>query len=787
MSLTNVIRKRTLSPATFGAQRVPATTSGLISSAFDYAQLNLRFDSRRIAELNALDEIMQPYFTEIEQQSGERGLYASAQGKAHTFMGQENPYAQGQIIDSFGLANYVSMYKALEGRVQGRLPGWADVANRAAETSRISEEQFRQDSLYTVSRSPRMAAFIGMGGATVTDPLVMASIALSLPFGIGMTALRAAAFEGTIGLASELPIQQQVRAWHDERGMEYTNQQAAEAVMLATLLPAGVGAALSTGFRMFGRQPQLFKGAQADIDRIRDMGLEWDEFFEQMLPPLPSKEADTTTSTVTLDSGRAAEFSGSYDYVPEWSPWGQRTAVTDLYNWAGGMEGSSGQRYEVLTAARDLHLHQTNPAVSGTVSAARTPAKSAEQYRARGRKWAQRNAWPVEKINYLFNRGQVDNMHRQNVEEAVLAILNGELPNPPNKQQLAPSLFTQPRDVRHAGWARELSDRGIRPDLRSDEYKRFLSELLMLEYGPILQQLARAVDELPDEPLTKTVKRPSTKPDALRGIIDKQAKQMDESNAKVAAAKKPMSKAQGQVTRVQNLLNEAERRMKRLRNKQSRAEQRAKIQDLKAQLRDYKAVLRKEKARYTKVAKTQAQRQKGMEDRIKGANDRLNLHERADAEQLEIERVNASFYAQKQLDELFDNQIPKDLREPMRELHESIKAMTDDPNYMTGITLDAGGTVTFTQTFRTNRNMAETMWDVGPLDQAERTAWVEAKLSADAEKVWATDLADLDGDLRLIDEFGNATTVDETLQRHKQLDDVVADVEACVTPGANAA
>lgn len=110
--------------------------------------------------------------------------------------------------------------------------------------------ELRKAETFTIERGSGTAAFVGTGAAVMTDPLVLAT----LPFGAGELAAgrgllstigRTAAVEGSIAVATEVPIQLQVAQFKRELEAPWTWRDSAVNVLAAGLGGAVVGGGLA--------------------------------------------------------------------------------------------------------------------------------------------------------------------------------------------------------------------------------------------------------------------------------------------------------------------------------------------------------------------------------------------------------------------------------------------------------------------------------------------------------------------------------------------------------------
>ncbi|MHC4983874.1 MAG: hypothetical protein ACYTF6_12010, partial [Planctomycetota bacterium] len=250
------------------AQVTPATGAELRSTSFRSAMDNHRLNSRREMVSGVMDDIMKPLYDNVEASTGESDLYNTARALGHRkMMGIGGAAPEATNIE---YAQYLAVREDMEKRGIENIPDWETVIAGAAARANFSREEFEEDRLFNTSSAPGVQLMAGNAGAlTFGDPIMLASIAATIPLGFGAPLRMAAAETLAAGIAA-VPREINVTAWQREIGQEYTTEDAVRAV-IGEMLVVGSGTyALTKGLNLIGVKPdRLITGPSGEVERAK--------------------------------------------------------------------------------------------------------------------------------------------------------------------------------------------------------------------------------------------------------------------------------------------------------------------------------------------------------------------------------------------------------------------------------------------------------------------------------------------------------------------------------------
>jgi len=786
---------------------VEAPVDDLTPAAYQAFRLNYTFAARENAQSDVIHETMLGLYTPLQDRTGDSNMYDKARGSAHRLMNTKDPYT-GKVITEMPHANYVALRSDLEKKGITDVPQWEDIELRAKDKAKLSQSEYERAQLFNVSSAPRWDALQGGVMAGAADPPIMAATLLSLPMALSSSPLVAFGMEAAIGLASEVPVQVQVNAWQQELGQEYTVGDMAQAMLWASLLPGTIGGGLSILARTLGHTtPTLFQGPGALGELLTATNAQWDEVAQRLNIPNPSADV------LKLDNRLydAIDY-GSIDFKPIDSPWQQRPSMlTATADQIAEFPADSEIRAAAISLYRDMHLDANNPAGG---------YRSLDQGSS------------IDSVNYVFNRVEIDNLHRLNTAEAITALQERRMPVIADPTSISTEFFAMV-DSRHVYWARELVESDIKVSPRNPKYQNFLFESVM---NAVLPSVRRARDmvpgELPAAKITKKAPRPgtpkktiSTRLSTLAGNIDKElaairaaraarskgVKAVRETNISasklgVSRAKTPTAfkrtpsgayefKFSGDTFIARNegrgawvLFNDSDPSVPTTRHK-SRAAAANAAREYTSKVHKRRLKLEQEKFdAEAKVVKTYVDttgksrlKLAEYESRMEELTDAINQHKIADEADFNNARINAAIDAQRQLDELAAGTIPKEMEGLRRRLNTSMKELTSDPEYLQQAAMTGG------LTRRTSLSSKVFAQDYAlenfTMSQPARDAAIKESISPEAVKQAARVLEDVEGSFVVGREADDGeivlASVDEILQEHKNWDDVLKAMKEC--------
>lgn len=518
MPIFDSIDRRRVVKSPMVAEALPTTFGEINSSAYDHAQLNLLSNSKDISYNRAMDSILDPMFDDTEVDAN-----TAAQKSVNYYNKPNDVFSRPP--ENHTEARYLAARDELT-KLGKEVPPWEAITTEGARLANESIEDFQRASVYAMTDSPRMAAFLGAAGASVQDPLILASILLTMPLGLTTSALRAAAIEGAVSGVAEIGVQTKVKAWHDQRDKEYTMEDAALAVAFGTLLPAGIVGGVSKGYKLLGgTNTHMLFGPSYDVAQIRRLNSLRDG----------ARRAKKARRTAVLrewrDDGGAGNFIHTFETGVSDGPYAPNM-TSAVYSTATGVPRETGYRADALIDANGFYLEAANPA-RGTVDAKLATGSE------------------LDYVSYTFARSEMDKFQQENLTEALSALQRGEIPNPPHKSVLSVELFTGAKDINHVRWARDIRDlenadilagkkRGaFAVDPENAAFKQYVNRLMLEQLEPKLTLMAGKA-ALPPAP---KVPKPRLTPEKVSAGQKLAAKDLDEADirlAKLAELRKEM-------------------------------------------------------------------------------------------------------------------------------------------------------------------------------------------------------------------------------------------------------
>tara|TARA_R110002020_G_scaffold170207_4_gene359599 strand:- start:4673 stop:6886 length:2214 start_codon:yes stop_codon:yes gene_type:complete len=725
-------------PTGFKADVFPATGRDLRRSSDHMTDLNFLSDSSQYAMRESINQNMDTLFDTPEGAT-------KARQQAPTVFASNADELDGRQVYTDNEANYVAMARAL--RAEGKEPPTYDeLRGMSAEMARMSKAEFYKAEMYNVARSPKWSAFLGGAAATMTDPLVMASVALSVPIAAAAVPGRVALAEGVIGLATELPIQAKVMAWQKEIGDEYTAQDAILATMAGTFIPAGLGAGASALYRrMGGTNKTLFTGPPAyERSVVRTAGRkpytlktpEMDRIYSNPKNRfLQIKGKEIKKPHFKIDPMQSSTFSWTEPLPnagPSYQPLAHQAIMTEVVN---DLPSGSAYRYEGLTQARNQHLVDNNPAGGQGLDAFGKSPDSA---------------------SWMYNRPQMDSLHQQNLQQALDATYHDAPIKPVNTTSLSAELFGTASDVNHIITARKLAADGVKVDMKSVKYRRALLELVRRAATAKLQEQSRAAVLPPAPPVT-----------APRVDVDTLVKRQQDTLAQI-------EEVQADLTR----LKEHQRKLGR----DWEARQRVDADDEGLIPKPDFATTPERMNKAVTAAQT---RLKNLTAKVDTYEEAVKKHSVAAASKLQREKIANAQSAQRQLDTLNNNKLPPELKDMQTKFHDSLEGITKDEKYMdtSVVGKDIGE-----QWYRSAPLSSD--WDKGrnvKLSVKEQVKLVEAGESPAVAKALEADMERLPDDFTFQLEDGTTMTAKQTMDEIAASEDVVEALRTCSLPGGGAA
>ena len=238
----------------FGAVRLPSTGSELRASAGDSFMLNDRWDSDTQASDRAMEEFYDPWYDRME--AANSGFdRTSIYNQSARWFNEPSPSLGNRIAYNKLEAKHAYMADQAE-KMGEAFPDFEGLYNQAGkrglEIASTAYEKFLMDMQYTQSTSPRLQAAAGSVGPAITDPLVLGSIAVTLPLGISVIAARTIAMEAGIAALTEIPIQAQRSDWYRKQGRELTTDEMVLNIVLAAGTAGLIGGGVSKIYKWAG-------------------------------------------------------------------------------------------------------------------------------------------------------------------------------------------------------------------------------------------------------------------------------------------------------------------------------------------------------------------------------------------------------------------------------------------------------------------------------------------------------------------------------------------------------
>ncbi len=247
-------------------QDAPSTLSDTIAASFALT----RREEISTAAGNAFDEGNDARAKTIAELGGNETLartYATIPETVRT--GFRAAELNGNINDAPGWGANQAWRDAYEHvrDFERRFPDQVPDDEALFETFKAKAAELRAGEQHVIRRGSGFGSFLGSSGAAMTDPLLLATLPLGASVGIGRGVLaatgRAAAVEGSIALATEIPIQAQV--YQFKRALEAPWELKDSAM---NVLAAGIGAGAFAGVIAGGTAGarQLLERYRADVE-----------------------------------------------------------------------------------------------------------------------------------------------------------------------------------------------------------------------------------------------------------------------------------------------------------------------------------------------------------------------------------------------------------------------------------------------------------------------------------------------------------------------------------------
>jgi hypothetical protein len=580
------------------AARMPSQTADIVGSAFDDSMINNRSVSQMGAEREAFDEIFNPLFDRREARYPDYSRSDTLQEANQYYSLKKSDALGGRYARNDREARYAAI--VAKSKDADHIPTLDDVYDLAASKAQSTRERAHMDMVYTVSESPRMAMFAGAAGASMADPVVLASIAGSVPVLLSRSILKVAGAEAFINASSEAVIQQGVAEWQKAQGVEYTADDRAAAVGMAGLIGAIFGGGMSVGYRAFGgANKALFQGVDgymesvsriiaagneitmADIIALRSMdpGLA----IRQPVTEIPTQEAFLRADN-SLNSQFIEESTGE-------NPWTVTSVSSRVVGTSQDMDMPADLKHIMVASAMDNHLAMNNP-------------------------YRHTPTYGTEYDQIVYNSSQqraINDAHQKNINGAITAINRGEDPTPQHLEALSLELKLGDTNA-HIPKVRDIIARGMKLTLKSGPYRDHLTQVIGELVADKLNAMVKAVDLPADGVRLKvTMKKPrgdADKINAKRGRLNEESKK---HTADIKAARKANkelernAKATEEQSEKDWYLKQAQKNLRKIDSMiEKRAKLQAEMREIPKALKDLRESQSAYVAHASKVAETNA-------------------------------------------------------------------------------------------------------------------------------------------------------------------------------------
>lgn len=770
----------------------PRTAGEIRDAAWDNAMLNLRSDSQHVATNRAMENAFTPLKDQMRKQDPEFSDSLIERKVQEQYVGANRGVGD---YGSDTRLRYEVMREFFSERGMA-VPDYAEIEAEAANMANMARDEFQKAQTFAYTESPRMAAFAGMAGPLVTDPFSIMSFGLAAPMSTGRV-LSTMAVEGGIAAGVEVPIQAIVKNWHDQRGLEYTANEAALNVAISVLGSSGLAGTMAYGLSKLNRAQPGGPSSPTTREAQQDAATQaMDEDAAEAPAPTPEDDGYVTSLTASLSQ------------TPTPNAWLQTDMASALYEVA--MDFPPGPlRAEMTAQASDSHLLLTNPAVHRVT---------------RGSE--------LDTITYTLDRPETLRMHQANVANAIESINRGEIPNPPYKQELSLELFSAGTDARHVTWAQQLSARNIPQDLRGAEYNRFLNELVFTEAAPMLQRIRQRA-EVPADGKPVPLPEPPNLPSqaVLANRAEQAAKRIDDLQAEVRSLRETRAveyrKAAEKVVKARqstaktpsaDKLTEAgegkwtftfAREKFRLAESnngwvlKNRAGEEKTFPTAQAALegaREHTVAYRKALTAAEAIKSRGVQKvQKSYRTRLRAAVKAQRERSEALAEIAEqmatwrsyqrakapIDRQNWALRAEQAIKELGDGKVPKELRGLRQRLHESIKELAADTARVQELANTGVARQALTSATWTGPGYRVDFLDAFP-ELADRARLQQALSKSETPQAFQAEYAEFtrlpdDFEIRFVDgDETSVVTAAELRARHEEDDIILENLRGCV-------
>lgn len=557
------------------AMRMASTMAEVSGASYDNFLWNDRANSEGFAYRQAYDEMVAPFFDQLEDDDpsfDRRDVYQ----RSKRFFSEPSTVLGRPAINNQE-ATYAYLYSEAEKR--GRLdtlPSWAEfdaaATKRSTEMATARAKTFEETmAAYGGSSAGAFwGAAVGAIPALVQDPVVIGATLASLPIAAVTSIPRMAMLEAAIGGLTEVPIQMAAQDWYEKQGRELTPQEMATNIGIAAAFGGVLGGLGAGAYRAFGGTNKEMFGFMrySAADRLKalqdnlagnlliDPGNElFGTFDEPFLLPRralitgegPDKLADATPTDQMLFTYNSF---ATHLLDTEWNAFSPVVPVDRVMADVAAETPDLELKATMWAQAKDISInYRTNPAY-----AMRDPSVTSG----------------VDKIVWTHQSRTLTPLHRANLKEAVQALNEGRAPQLQSmgKLSLEISLADATGDASRAVIKRQATAEvediltRTRPlTLKSGRVRKVITGLLNRAYREKMEDLINETRPLwPDD--GKYVKQPKA----------------PVTDARLAAK---VEKAEGKVAEIDAKLREAQADLKRV-TKNERARTETKIKRLNA-------------------------------------------------------------------------------------------------------------------------------------------------------------------------------------------------------------